>query len=327
MKICLTANSGGHLNQLLQLKPFYENHEYFFLTNKTPFSEELSRFEKVYFVEKFIIKEMLSKLQFIKPFKNLYQTIKPFYKEKPDVIITTGAGVSLGACLIGKLIRCRIVFIESIARTNSPSTFGKLAKYIADLIFVQWRGLQTYYSNSIYSGIIFNFNNINDDIFKTGEIKKILVTFGTYKLQFNRILIELDNLKKSGELKAEIVAQIGASDYIPENFEYFDYCGQSVMHSLISESDLIICQGGSGSIMDSLMMGKRVIAIPRLKCFGEFLDDHQLELVKEMEDAGLILAVYNIHDLFSVIKSIEKFKPKLNELKNFSIISQIEKLF
>lgn len=314
MKICLTANSGGHLNQLLQLQPFYTNYEYFFITNRTGFSEELSRTAKVYFVEKFIMKEIISKFQLFKPLKNLLQSIIPLIREKPDLIITTGAGVSLGACIIGKVIRSRIVFIESIARTSTPSSFGKVIKHLADKTYVQWPELQKYYKDSEYAGIIFNFNEIKNNPFPSNEIRKILVTFGTYKLQFNRILKELDSLIESGNLKAEIIAQIGHSDYKPKHFEHFDYCAQSRMHSLISESDLVICQGGSGSIMDSLMRGKKVIAVPRMMVFGEFFDDHQVELVGEMEKANLIQAVYKIEDLHSAINNVETFIPDLKKI-------------
>ena len=73
MKICLTANSGGHLNQLLQLRSIYKNYEYFFITDRNAFSEELAKTENVYFVEKFVIKEIFLKHQYYKPLKNLFR--------------------------------------------------------------------------------------------------------------------------------------------------------------------------------------------------------------------------------------------------------------
>lgn len=316
MKICLTANSGGHLNQLLQLKQLQRDNDCFFITNKTRFSEELAQSRRVYFVDKVIIREAIKKARFGAPLRNIFQSLKPLLNEKPDVIITTGAGASLGACLIGKLLGCRVVFIESIARTSQPSTFGKAVKHLANKIFVQWPDLVAHYKNASHAGIIFDFNHLHDGSFEEKEPRNILVTFGTYNLQFNRILIELDRLKEANRLPAEIVAQTGDSDYQPRQFEHFAYCEQSKMHALVDNCDLVICQGGSGSIMDSLLKGKKVIAIPRRVAFGEFFDDHQVELVNQMEKAGLILAVHDIKDLMDAIEASRTFRPRLDSLKN-----------
>lgn len=312
MKICLTANSGGHLNQLLQLKTFYEKYEYFFVTDENTFSQELSKNEVVYFVEKFIFKEIISKLQFFKPAKNIIKSFIIFLKERPDIIITTGAGTAFGMWLFGKLFK-KTIFIESIARTNAPSIFGRTIGYKSHVVFVQWRNMLQYYKNAVYAGIIFNFIDIETKIINS-KIKNIFITTGTYKLQFNRLLIEIDRLVKNKKIQANIVAQIGYSTYKPKNFKYFEFCGQVELHRYIDNSDLVICQGGSGSIMDSLLKSKRVIAVPRLKEFNEFFDDHQIQLVDELEKLGLILVVYDINTLEIIIKKSENFKPRFGQM-------------
>ena len=306
MKICLTANSGGHLNQLLQLKSFYKDYEYFFITDRNAFSEELAGKAKVYFVEKFIIREVIIKLQFFKLFKNFFQTLRIFIKEKPDIVITTGAGVSFGALFLGKLFGYKTVFIESIARVYHPSTFGTAIGKYARNVIVQWKEMQKYYKKSVYGGLIFNFDDIK--VNKIEKINNIFLTAGTYKLQFNRLFAEMDKIadKFNG---CKVVGQIGMSDYIPQNYNYFDFCGQEELHKNIEQADLVICQGGSGSIMDSLLMGKRVIAIPRLPVYGEFFDDHQIQLTGELEKAGLILVVRDIHKLNDTIKAAVDFVP------------------
>lgn len=312
MRICLTANSGGHLNQLLQLKSFYKNYKYFFVTDENAFSKELSKNEKVYFVEKFIFEEIISKLEFIKPIKNILKSFIIFLKERPDVIITTGAGTAFGMWLFGRLFK-KTVFIESIARTTEPSTFGKTIGSRSNVVFVQWQNMLQHYKNAVYAGIIFNFNDIKTKMVGQG-IKNIFITTGTYKLQFNRLIAEIDMLIENKKIRANVIAQIGSSTYKPKNFTYFEFCGQIELHKHIDNADLIICQGGSGSIMDSLLKGKRVIAIPRLTEFNEFFDDHQIQLVSELEQLGLILAAYNINSLGNIINKAKKFNPQFNKL-------------
>lgn len=323
MKICLTANSGGHLNQLIQLKALYSRYDHFFVTDRNSFSEELAKTENVYFVQKFIIREVISKFQFLKPLKNIVQSLVIFFKERPRIIITTGAGTSMGIWLMGKIFFQKTIFIESVARTDEPSTFGKIIGRRSGVVFVQWEKMLNFYKKGVYSGLIFDFKNVK--IKGTdSKIKKIFLTAGTYKLQFNRLLNEVDRLIEKGHLNCKISAQIGSSDYLPKHFDYFDYCGQKQLHKAIEESDLVICQGGSGSIMDSLLRGKRVIAIPRLPEFNEFFDNHQIQLSGELERLGLILAVYEINKLGDVIEKAKDFKPDFRRINQTKFYDYLE---
>ncbi len=324
MKICLTANSGGHLNQLLQLKSFYKKRDHFFITDRNSLSEELAKSERVYFIEKFVFKEIILKRQFLKPFKNLMQAVLIFIKERPDAIITTGAGTAFGPWVLGLLFK-KTVFIESIARTNGPSVFGKLFGRRADVVFVQWEHMLKFYPKGLYSGLIFSFDEIRTH--KKNSIKNIFITAGTYRLQFNRVLKEMDDLLENGRLSYNVTAQIGASDYKPKNFSYFDYCGQHRLHEIINDSDLVICQGGSGSLMDSLLRGKKVIGVPRLVAYKEYFDDHQIQLVGELEKMGLILAVYEIKDLREIIKKTKDFIPDFNGIGNSKMNNDLENFF
>ena len=315
MKICLTANSGGHINELIQLKNYYNNHDVFFITDRNPLSIELSEKHKVYFVEKFIFKEVFKKFQFIKPVKNFFQSFFIIIREKPDAVITTGAGVALGSWLSAKILFKKNIFIESAARIKTPSTYGKYIGSRSEAVIVQWDQLRPFFKNPIYGGLVFNFDNSIKYKYST-QIKKIFVTTGTYKLQFNRIFMELDMIIASGKAGYCITAQVGESDYMPQNYKYFRYSNQSEVHKYIEESDLVICQGGCGSIMDSLLRGKRVIAVPRLPEFKEYFDDHQVELVSELEQAGLILGVYDINTLGDTIKKAALFRPDFKKLSN-----------
>lgn len=51
----------------------------------------------------------------------------------------------------------------------------------------------------------------------------IFVTLGSQKFQFNRLLQKIDELVKEEAIKEEIFAQIGYSDYKPENYQYKDF--------------------------------------------------------------------------------------------------------
>jgi UDP-N-acetylglucosamine:LPS N-acetylglucosamine transferase len=73
-------------------------------------------------------------------------------KEKPDVIITTGAHTCVPMCYLGKIFKKKIIYIESFAKVKTPNLSGKLVYPIADLFIVQWPELLKYYPKGKYLG-------------------------------------------------------------------------------------------------------------------------------------------------------------------------------
>jgi beta-1,4-N-acetylglucosaminyltransferase len=84
-----------------------------------------------------------------------------------------------------------------------------------------------------------------------------------------------------------------------------------------------VCHSGVGSIISSLEYNKPVIVVPRLKLYGEVIDDHQTEIAKELEERGLIKVVYDLERLGDVLKGVD------GEFKNFNkkneLASNLEK--
>lgn len=133
----------------------------------------------------------------------------------------------------------------------------------------------------------------------------ILVTVGSQKFQFNRLLEEIDKLIERGTITEEVFAQIGVSDYIPKHYTYADFLEQDKILEKIKKARLIITHAGTGIIISCLKEEKKVIAIPRLAEFGEHVDDHQIQLIQEFEKMNLIEPVYNINELENAIKNTE----------------------
>jgi len=136
MKICLVCSHGGHLTEMLQLIKAFEGHEIFFLTYKS------SRTNVMKF-RKYLI-ENIGK----NPFKFLVSIpliLKVLIKEKPDLIISTGAEIAIPVFYIAKLLRIKTIFIESWCRVKNPSGTGKLVYHVSDLFLVQWPQLLNKY--------------------------------------------------------------------------------------------------------------------------------------------------------------------------------------
>ena len=147
--IALTCSAGGHLSEMRQLDFFYAQHKHFFITFKRPDTESLAKKERVFFIER--------------PARNIVKTLQAFVtawkilsRERPRLIISTGADVTVPVCVAGKLLGIRILFIESFCRPETPGWTGRILGWFADYVVYQWSDLKKYYPSGIYSGSIFS---------------------------------------------------------------------------------------------------------------------------------------------------------------------------
>ncbi|AJF60035.1 MAG: UDP-N-acetylglucosamine--LPS N-acetylglucosamine transferase [Candidatus Diapherotrites archaeon] len=148
LKLCLACSGGGHLSELMQLEEFYMEQERFFVTFKRPNSEELAKKERVYFVTD-------PGRNPVALAKNFFESMKVFRKEKPDAVVTTGAGVAFPISLIAKLAGKKVVYIESFCRISSPSLSARLFYPIADKFFVQWPQMKKFFPKAVFAGGVF----------------------------------------------------------------------------------------------------------------------------------------------------------------------------
>lgn len=153
----------------------------------------------------------------------------------------------------------------------------------------------------------------------------IFVTVGSQKFQFNRLLKEIDRLIEENKIKEEVFAQIGYSDYIPKNYKYKKFIDRDKFKEVMDKCDKVITHGGTGAIIDAVKLEKKVIAIPRLKNYGEHVDDHQVQIVNQFEKLNLIMKIDDISDLNESLNliTLNQFKKYISNTHN--IIESIDK--
>ena len=149
MKICLVGSSGGHLAHLNMLKPFWKDEERFWVTFDKEDARSILKDEKMYSCH-FPTNRSLKNL-----IKNTFLAIKVLKKEKPDVIISSGAAVAVPFFYIGKLFGAKTVYIEVFDRIDKPTVTGKLVYPVTDKFIVQWEEMKKVYSKAINLGSIF----------------------------------------------------------------------------------------------------------------------------------------------------------------------------
>ena len=151
MKACFIASSGGHWEELMCLKEIAQEHDTVYITEEGGQANDC-RFEKIYVLPQINRYEKHFVFHFIKLFG---KAAKIMHKEKPDFIVTTGALVVFPFCVYAKIMKSKIIYIESFARVNNRSLTGKLIYPFADLFLVQWESLLQFYPKAKYVGGIF----------------------------------------------------------------------------------------------------------------------------------------------------------------------------
>ena len=148
-KIALVSSSGGHLTQLHMLSKSWENYDRFWVTFNKDDANTLLKGETVhhcYYPTNRSIKNTL---------KNTWLAIKLLTKEKPDLIISTGAAVAVPFFYIGKLLGAKTIYVEIFDRMDTPTLTGKLVHPVTDKFIVQWDSMEQVYKNSESFGGIF----------------------------------------------------------------------------------------------------------------------------------------------------------------------------
>lgn len=154
---------------------------------------------------------------------------------------------------------------------------------------------------------------------------KIFITLGSQKFQFNRLLKAVDELCEKGIVDAEnVFAQIGYSDYLPEKYSYKKFLNRDEFSKEMGEADIVITHGGTGAIIGVVKKEKKVIAVPRRAKYGEHVDDHQLQLIKQFDDLNLICTCYNTYELANALEIVKHAKYKRYQSNTCNIIESID---
>lgn len=149
IKVCLVGSSGGHLTHLYMLKDFWKDKKRFWVTFDKKDAQSILKEEKKYYCYYPTNRNIINLI------KNTFLAIKVLKKEKPDLIISSGAAVAVPFFYIGKLMGAKTVYIEVFDRIDKSTLTGKLVYPVVDKFIVQWEKMKKVYPKSINLGSIF----------------------------------------------------------------------------------------------------------------------------------------------------------------------------
>ncbi len=148
MSICLAASAGGHLSELLELKESWQGREHFYVTTSEVVVGRLNDAGRVYVVGE------ANRRQPLRMLAMLVRCIWVVLRERPDVVISTGAAAGCLTCMLAKMMGAKLIWIDSLANIDRLSMSGGIVRRFADLFLVQWEHLAERYADVEYLGTV-----------------------------------------------------------------------------------------------------------------------------------------------------------------------------
>ncbi len=150
----------------------------------------------------------------------------------------------------------------------------------------------------------------------------IFLTVGT-QFPFDRLVRAVDEVFDNGFRDEEIFAQIGETPYKPRNFKSVESLSKNMFDKYLKDASCVISHAGIGVIATALDNGKPLLVIPRLKKYGEVVNDHQVAIARKFEELGHILSAYSVEELPDKLQQLKTFVPVKRENQAQAVADRI----
>jgi UDP-N-acetylglucosamine transferase subunit ALG13 len=296
LRIALAASGGGHVRQLLDLQAVWGKHDHFFITEDTALGRSLSGEHRTYFLPHFA----WGQAKLGAPFRMLrgawasaFSSLRIILRERPDLVVSSGAGAVFFPVLWARLLGSHVVVMESFARFEKPSLFGRMAAPIAHDVVVQSAKLAPYYPKAR----VLDPLRILDPATAPKPKKPLLFATVGATLPFDRLVDCVAELKAEGAIPEEVIVQTGVGGRAPAGLSVSETLPFDTVQGILKDASIVVCHGGTGSLITALRQGCQVIAMPRLSAHGEHYDDHQAEITDAFARRGLVLVANSKDEL------------------------------
>lgn len=137
----------------------------------------------------------------------------------------------------------------------------------------------------------------------------IFLTVGT-QFPFSRLVKAVDDAVGENGFNERIFAQIGSDSYRPRNFKAVTTLDKADFDKHFCEADSIISHAGMGTIMMAMEHRKPLLVMPRLKEYGEVVNNHQLAITDKFEQLGYLLVAHRVEDIPVKLEMLRSFVPR-----------------
>jgi UDP-N-acetylglucosamine--N-acetylmuramyl-(pentapeptide) pyrophosphoryl-undecaprenol N-acetylglucosamine transferase len=301
--IHLAATNGGHLELLVAARSAFDDYRRVWVTTPSDRAEELiASGEDVRVIPPWDRRLIRGNLA-----HHVALSLRLVAQEKPEVVVTAGAGETVAFCVFGRLTGAEVIFTESVARVTSPSSTGRWLSRLTPRVFVQWPEVLRHYPHAR----LCRPQLPDPPAERPGSGQGTFVAVGTHDQPFDRMLRVVDEAVESEVLPLPALAQSGHSRYAARQVECRRWIPPLEMDRAIAEARYVVMHGGSGLLTAALRAGHRPIVMARRCHLDEHMNDHQLQLSGKLEELGLAVNVTDRIDR----SHLERADEPLPELK------------
>ena len=274
------------MRQILDLEPLWRDLPHIFVTEDTALGRSIARDHP----SAFVAHVALGQARLGAPFKmawgaarNCVQSLLIVLRHRPGAVITTGAGSMFFTTFWARLTGARIILVDSFARFDRPSAFARIAGPLAHVRVAQSEESGRHWPGSV---VFDPFRML--DRKRPAKRRLLFATVGA-TLKFDRLVRLVADARAAGLLDGyEVIVQTGEGGEQPDGLECHETLPFDRMREILCEADIVVCHGGTGSLITALREGCRVIAVPRRFSRGEHYDDHQSEITGAFAERGLL---------------------------------------
>lgn len=210
-------------------------------------------------------------------------------RERPRVVVTSGAGLAVPFCVTARLLGARLVHVETMARVTSGSSTGRLLSRLADAVIVQWDDLLSVYPRAQVCRPALLEEAGDPAPGGTGTF----VTVGSHDQPFTRLLHAVRVAADDGVLPAPVLVQRGVAPALEGDLESVDFMPREAFERAMRSAEVVVAHVGAGAVASSIRSGRRPIIFARRHELGEHVDDHQLQLATKLDSLGLAVLLHD----------------------------------
>jgi len=214
--LCLAASGGGHVRQILDLEPLWRDFPHFFVTEDTALGQSIAAEEQTCFVPHVALGQArlgAPLRMMVAAVRNALASARIVWQQRPDVVITTGAGSMFFTVLWARLFGARIILVDSFARFDKPSAFARIAGPLAHLRIAQSPGSAAQWPGAL---MFDPFRTL--DTPRPAKEPLLFATVGA-TLPFDRLVNLVATAKAAGLIAERVVIQTGTGGAKPDAIE------------------------------------------------------------------------------------------------------------
>jgi UDP-N-acetylglucosamine--N-acetylmuramyl-(pentapeptide) pyrophosphoryl-undecaprenol N-acetylglucosamine transferase len=285
MSTLLVASTGGHLKELHHLHTRLAGVEgpFKWVTFDTPQSRSLLDGEAVEFVRFVGDRDVGNTVLSLSEARQIVRD------SEVEAVVSTGAAVALPFIGLARARRLHCHYIESAARTDGPSLTGRMVSRIPGVrLSTQYRGWAS--SRWRYGGSVFDaFEAVELDEEAPAGLRRVVVSLGTTRQVEFRSLVH--RLLEVLPAEADVLWQTGNTDTSDLGIAGHRVIPERDLMEAMAEADAVVSHAGVGTALAALEVGRCPVLVPRRPTRGELVDDHQLQIARELGERGLSVSV------------------------------------